>query len=390
MEKLVVLIAVLLVGAGIAFSVEGQDALFFTSDKEIPLPENDCNEMEKLSAEAADTDQQRWTGTVAPGGAIAEKTDLPEMLIRAGEENDYVVLVEKSTQKLHVYDSSYNRIKTIAVTTGQNRGPKLQFNDKRTPEGVYFFTDVMEEKELFPEYGVMALTTDYPNPVDVANNKKGDGIWLHATNQPERPLKAYDTRGCVVAVNEDILEVAKYVNLETTPLVIVEKMAYASLSEISRERADIIDFLGKWEDSWENKRLDSYISAYSDRFRSRGMNLKGWKRYKERLNRRYKTLRVEIENPRIIRFDNYMVVAFSQRYESDFFLDTGIKKLYLNREAEGWKIVGEEWRGMPTENPGEIVDTYRQRVASRTKDKETATHSEDGGDHFVRFAESSL
>jgi hypothetical protein len=54
----------------------------------------------------------------------------------------------------------------------------------------------------------MAITLDYPNAYDRLEGKSGDGIWLHATNEPIRPYLPNKTRGCVVISNDDIQELS--------------------------------------------------------------------------------------------------------------------------------------------------------------------------------------
>ena len=117
---------------------------------------------------------------------ISSQTAVPAYFVDPG---GHVILVEKSTQKLYLYDRDYKIVREFHVTTGQRPGDKKKIGDLRTPEGVYFFTVVKDDSELLPEYGVMALPINYPNLIDTVLRKGGNGIWLHATDQPTRPLK---------------------------------------------------------------------------------------------------------------------------------------------------------------------------------------------------------
>lgn len=285
----------------------------------------------------------------------AESTAIPAYFIGL---SDYAILVEKSTQKLYLYDKDYTLIKTFHVTTGQNQGDKTKRWDRRTPEGVYFFTVVKDDRELLPEYGVMALPINYPNFIDTIQRKNGNGIWFHATNQPDRPLKPFDTRGCVVAANEDIVELADYIKLQTTPLVIVKKIDNDSLENISNIRREILQFIRQWQTSWENKDIESYMDAYSKTFRSSGMDFQKWKAYKENLNRQYSTIQVSVSDMKILRHRDHIVVSFVQHYKSNQEKSVGIKRLYLSHEENGWKIIGEEWGPMPTQAPAMIAKKY--------------------------------
>ena len=293
---------------------------------------------------------------------------IPANFVSLGEGAGYGILVEKSAQRLYIYDSSYNVIRTVVVTTGKRRGNKHRSGDRKTPEGIYFFTDVMDNKGLLPEYGVMALPTNYPNPIDITKRKNGGGIWLHATNQPSRPLKPYDSKGCVVTANEDILNVAEYIELETTPVVTVDKISFTSPAKIMEERAEVSDFLRQWKEDWESGDVERYILNYSENFRAMGKDRKGWMVYKEQLNQRNPNIRVEMKDLKILKHNEYVVAAFIQEYSSDTHSDRGIKRLYLNKNSDEWKIIGEEWREIPAKEPKVIAMAHLQ-LTSDGKDE---------------------
>ena len=103
--------------------------------------------------------------------------------------------------------------------------------DLRTPEGVYFFVRIKEEDEMLEEYGNGAreygkrvYELNYPNKFDLMNGKGGNGIWLHSTNEPERLKDPYNTKGCVVVNNYDILDISKYITIKKTPIIIVNNI----------------------------------------------------------------------------------------------------------------------------------------------------------------------
>lgn len=280
---------------------------------------------------------------------------------------DYAILVEKSTQKLYLYDKHYKLIKTFQVTTGRNQGDKGRSGDRKTPEGVYFFTVVKDKRELLPEYGVMAMPINYPNFIDTTLHKNGNGIWLHATDQPDRPLKPYDTRGCVVAANEDILELAEYIKLQATPMVIVDKIEYDSDKNIADTRREIERLIEKWQTGWQKKDINRYMDTYSKNFRTNGMGFERWKKYKESLNKQYKYINVSLSDIKILRHNKHMVVSFAQRYKNDRLTSVGIKRLYLVNENESWKILGEEWSPLPAQRPADVAKRYTAYKMAKTE-----------------------
>lgn len=300
-------------------------------------------------------------GRVSPIEAFKDKSDtalqtaVPSYLIGFG---GHAILVEKSTQKLYLYDKDYKLIKTFQITTGQNQGDKRGEGDRKTPEGIYFFTKVKEQKELLPKYGVMALPINYPNFIDTIQHKKGNGIWLHATDDPSRPLKPFDSKGCVVAANEDIVELADYIKLQATPMVVVDKIEYDTAENITNTRREVFRLIEKWQTSWQKKDIESYMRAYSKGFRANGMDFQRWKKYKESLNRQYNKIQVSLSDIKILRHYDHVVVAFVQHYKNNQLDSVGIKRLYLAYEENAWKIIGEEWTPMPAQVPAMIAKRY--------------------------------
>ncbi|MCX5909869.1 MAG: L,D-transpeptidase family protein [Deltaproteobacteria bacterium] len=220
----------------------------------------------------------------------APVVEVPTGILHMGDiQPAYAFLVDKSLQRLYIYQyqqgtEGLKLVRTFPCATGENAGGKTRLGDKRTPEGVYFFTRVIESKSLAPIYGIRAFPMDYPNLLDRREDHNGDGIWLHGTDKPLTPTS---TNGCIALDNLDVV-------------------------------------------------------FYSKNFRSREMDWAGWRNYKARLNQQYKTIQVAIETPMILRHKDHLVVVFYQRYRSDRFVSNGTKHLYLVPEEGDLKIIGEE------------------------------------------------
>lgn len=305
-----------------------------------------------------------FSNSDATEDSVPFKNEIPSSLVKFGLNNGYALVVEKKTQKMFVYDHDYHLIKVYNVTTGKKQGDKKISGDKKTPEGIYFFSEIKKKKNLAPKYGIMALTMNYPNVMDARENKKGDGIWLHSTDQPSRAFKQFDTLGCVVLVNKDMFEISKYVTLEDTPIIIDEEIEFLNHDELKGIEKKISIFVNHWKSSWENKDLDSYMETYSDTFFFEGMNKEQWEDYKNNLNARYQKIRVVVENLKIFAHHNYVVASFIQSYSSEYFKSRGNKRLYLVEEGESWKIIGEEWQPIKNEIPWKVAQNYRHLIPS--------------------------
>jgi len=253
---------------------------------------------------------------------------------------DYAVLVDKANQKVMLYrsDNLFEPEKVYQCSTGENGGRKSVINDKKTPEGIYYFMNIYTKESLSPIYGSMALPLDYPNIFDVKEGRNGYGIWFHGLN---KPLKANDTSGCVALVNKDIEDLASYITLNNTPVIISSSIIMASQEELEKKAKEISDIIQGWKDSWQNKDIEKYMSYYSRSFISGGKNWAQLKEYKTRLAKKYKEISVEIDDLGILTNDNVVIASFNQRYRTPVFESSGKKRLYITKNSDEWKIIGE-------------------------------------------------
>ena len=272
------------------------------------------------------------------------KQDLvPAVLLEWNGGYDYAVLVDKSQQKVMLYNGKNLNApeKTYECSTGENNGPKTKKNDRKTPEGIYYFTNSVSERYLSPIYGVRALPINYPNLVDKKEGKGGYGIWFHGTN---KPLKPYDTNGCIVLDNKDIEELAKYVKLLDTPIIISSKIEMVPPSDIEKDKTELAGIIEDWRRSWQDKDIEKYMSFYNTKFTDGGKNWSQWKEYKARLAKKYKEISVEIDGLNILLNNGLVVATFNQHYRTPSFESYGTKRLYITKNSEEWKIIGETFK----------------------------------------------
>lgn len=132
------------------------------------------------------------------------------------------IVVEKRSQTLKLYEQgkSLKLIKTFTSATGENPGTKQASGDARTPEGVYFITEVFQDNEI-TVFGSRAFHLDYPNVFDEYAGNNGDGIFIHGTN---KALIPYSTNGCITLNNDDLEELAPFLTVKTIPVIVVEEL----------------------------------------------------------------------------------------------------------------------------------------------------------------------
>ena len=258
--------------------------------------------------------------------------------------SDYAVLVDKSAQKVFLYhwDNLLAPIRTFTCSTGENNGPKLRQNDRKTPEGIYFFTASHAESELAPIYGVRAFPIDYPNPLDGKEGRGGYGIWFHGTN---KPLKPNDTNGCIVLENRDIEELASFITLNDTAVVITSKIEMITPAEQRRRVAVLDEVIEAWRTAWEQEDIDRYMSHYGTTFSAGRLDRVQWQEKKARLASKYSRIRVEVKNLRLLRHDGVVLAMFDQHYRAPGIESRGVKRLYLRQNSTEWKINAEFFKG---------------------------------------------
>jgi len=278
---------------------------------------------------------------------------VPDVLISFDNDGStkYAMVVEKDTQQLLVYsyddyDDSFKKMYSFKCSTGEAAGRKFRSGDKKTPEGLYFFTNKYKKRDLSPTYGTMAFPIDYPNFFDCVEGRVGHSIWLHGTNQS---IKARDSNGCIVLANQDIDRLAKYIVLHKTPIVIVDKLSYASFDDKSKIKSSIFNLLKQWNHALENGTYHEYLECYAPEYLPDISWWTEWNKVKKIYSASNLDLSVEIKGRSILRHNGIYVILFDQFVRSSGKeLYAGSKKLYLANMGNSFSIVGEESHGAQT------------------------------------------
>lgn len=289
---------------------------------------------------------------------------LPAYLLQLDSQfTHHVMVVEKSTHKLYIYKNNNGTpelLKTFKVATGKIKGNKQVQGDKKTPEGIYRFHVFHSAKELIDMYGETGLiygagafTLNYPNIIDRRAGKTGGGIWLHSTDDDARVDKGLDSRGCIVAVDNDLKDISLYIDLLNTPMIIVQNQQFLKSQTWQDNKNDINDVIKSWHQAWQNKDFNTYISHYSPSFHNaRKGSYSQYKVYKRAVFSRTDSPEIKLNNLSILQYNDYAVVTMEQDYKSDIIQDIGKKIIYLQKDASyNWKIIAENWYRLP-ENYG--------------------------------------
>ena len=274
----------------------------------------------------------------------------------------HVLVAEKSTHSLHLFKNAGGKpefVRSYQMATGKKPGDKEAEGDFRTPEGVYNFVDFLTNKQLLAQsgpsgaiYGAGAFVMDFPNPVDKIMKKTGSGIWLHSTNDETRIDKGLDSRGCVVTANNELIEVSKYLELNKTPIVVVQDLTYVNEKTYETQKGELKKTIDGWLDAWRKKDIEKYASYYHP---TEFSDVKGkyaaYKAYKKAVFSNPGEPKIELDHMSMLQSKSYAVVTFTQNYKSATINDTGRKLLYMRQdEGYNWKIVSEVWTKNGLEN----------------------------------------
>jgi len=275
---------------------------------------------------------------------------------RAGDvKRTTAILVDKSTNTLKLteyVDGVYQPLLTFHATMGKVKGDKDNEGDLKTPEGIYTFKAKLLPPSLKKKFGVMAFYMNYPNSYDEMAGRTGFDIMLHATDDPQRLVHNFDSEGCVVLKNEELVQVATKIRLGLTPILVFPEMPVDKLAEYMRPGVSgggLKEFFESWIAGWESRDVDRYVSHYHSDFKGNGLDLAGWKAYKGNLTRQYATITVGPEDAKYYRHPKYSMITFTQNYRSKRkgggwgHRSRGTKILYVAEEAGKPKIIAENY-----------------------------------------------
>jgi murein L,D-transpeptidase YafK len=260
------------------------------------------------------------------------------------------ILVDKKTNTLRVceiQDGVFKVIKTFHATLGQVQGDKEDEGDLKTPEGIYTAKTRLTPPGLKPIFGSMAFYLNFPNTFDQLAGHRGSDIMLHATDTPDRLKKNYDSKGCVVVNNDEIKEIAPYIRLGLTPIIIFPELTDEFLNP--GQDPKLSGFFQDWIQAWESRDVNKYIEHYHTDFVDHGKNRDAWKKYKDGLTRMYSEIRIHPEDVVYIRHPKYSMITFTQNYQSKLqsggwgHRSRGTKILYIAEEQGQPRIIAESY-----------------------------------------------
>ena len=282
----------------------------------------------------------------------AAPEQLPDVIIpfEPGDGTEYIIVVEKETQRLLLYANDGKLVRLLHgmdCSTGKAKGRKLREGDLKTPEGVYFFIKKFEDKELAPIYGTGAFPTDYPNLLDQAADRTGSEIWIHGT---DRPLEQRDSSGCVALVNTKLEEIGKYITLNRTPIIIADRLSYGPANANIKTGDEILRLLSEWKNALDKGTYHDYLKSYDAEYLPDIFWWTEWNKVRKRIRKAGKSLSLDLKRIVMARHKDIHVALAEQSVNfSGNDVSAGIRKFFLRKSGDAFKIIGEEYQGLPEE-----------------------------------------
>ncbi len=252
-----------------------------------------------------------------------------------------LVGVDKKRKEFHYFEkkSPFKLRYTYPCVTGQLAGDKQQTNDLRTPEGVYFVEYKIAGGLDFREYGGIAYTLNYPNPVDRLRGKTGHGIWIHS--------KGFDlvpTRGCVAIGLKDIAEVGPLLT-PGTPVVLAEEFdAARPPAPDDGTAARLRGLMRDWSRAWASRSAAMFDFYDAPAYSRATEDFGAFRRNKERLFKILGFIKIYNREIHALEGPGYWVTWSEQYYTASNLSTEGIRRLYWQRGGDGrFRIVGMDW-----------------------------------------------
>ena len=255
-----------------------------------------------------------------------------------------LVAVDKARQTFLVYEKkSPLRLKyRYDCSTGQVAGDKQFLNDLRTPEGVYFVNYKIADGLDFKEYGGLAYTLNYPNPVDRLRGKTGHGIWIHSKGFGIEPM---GTRGCVAIGLRDIDEAGPDL-APGTAVILAGNVDEQRLSSPNADTArHLQQLMARWSQAWAS-RSPKMFQFYDTQAYTKAMpeSFAAFRMTKERLFKMLQFIHIYNRKIHVLEGPGYWVTWSEQFYRASNLSTEGIRRLYWQRGNDGkFRIVGMEW-----------------------------------------------
>jgi murein L,D-transpeptidase YafK len=199
---------------------------------------------------------------------------------------------------------------------------------------------------------------DYPSWIDRYHQRGGSAIWLHGT---DRPLIANNSNGCVVLQNEHIDQVAQYVELRRTPIIIVGRLTWWTEQNAQITARKILSAVEKWQTAMMQGSYIEFSRWYTNDSRP---GMRWWQQWcRQRKSHAGIAMRpVSIMRKRsLYRSNDAFVMTFDHllAHQSQE-VRVGLRKLYLNLDNGRVRILKDTYQKKPAQKRDPLFTAWQK------------------------------
>lgn len=276
---------------------------------------------------------------------------LPRQILQLAPQQRYALLADASRARLYLFENVEGEPhlkQDYYMTIGRNGTDKRVEGDKRTPIGVYRIIQQLPRAQLADLYGDGAFPLNYPNAWDQVQGRGGYGIWLHGVPSDTYSRPPRSSEGCVVVTNPDLTELSRFIQVGTTPVVIVDRADWVDRQTWDRSREMLLQRLSQWQQSWQARDTGRFLDHYAPSFlQGHG---RSWAESKRRNIENKDWIKVDIRDTSLFIYPGgeMAYTEFIQDYASDKLSSTSHKQLFWKLQDGHWRIVLEKSEALPT------------------------------------------
>ncbi|EAR60416.1 L,D-transpeptidase family protein [Neptuniibacter caesariensis] len=280
---------------------------------------------------------------------------LPADMMKLSPSQKHVIVVDTRLSRLFLFENQNGvpvLVEDFYASYGRGGTGKVKQGDLKTPLGVYFITNRLEDEKLPSRYGSGALPINYPNVWDQRLGKTGNGIWLHGSpvETYSRPPKA--SEGCISLTNPDFIKLDSQIDYLNTPVLVGHNIRWIEKQDWVAQSQRFEQLIERWASDWESQNHQRYIANYSQAYADGKRNFSQFSTYKKRVNGAKEYIKIGVNDLSVYRYpDNpdLVVATFKQDYQSSNLSGSSVKRQYWTFESGRWKIA---YEGLPSKgNP---------------------------------------
>lgn len=199
-----------------------------------------------------------------PEGAV------PDEFVLLPASVKFAVAVDTSRARLYLFQNGEQGPKLVDdyyISVGKQGVDKLVEGDQKTPLGVYFITDRIDQRSLEDRFGAGALPLNYPNVYDRSLGRTGSGILVHGVPSNTYSRPPLDSDGCVAMANEDLLKLSRQLPQRDTPVIITRSIKWVAPGTAQPAGATREQFMARVQ-QWQQARLaadrDRLMAMYGE------------------------------------------------------------------------------------------------------------------------------